>query len=276
MKFLASKYIKFREIKHTFRPFLTANNPVFMFFDYVGNLVMLLVNTVIWIFKPPYKNERIIRQSKNIGLDSLPIVSLVAVFTGMILALQTAYQMQKLSSEIYIANIVAVSLVRELGPVLTALIVAGRNGAAITAAIGTMKVTEQVDALYTFAADPVKYLVVPRFLALAIMLPILTLYSDVVGIIGGYFICVNRMGIPSNLYFSMTFDALLLKDLFIGLLKTFVFGMIIAIVASFEGFRVEGGAEGVGKATTSSVVKTFILIIAADCFFAALFYFIIK
>jgi len=183
--------------------------------------------------------------------------------------------MQKLSSEIYIANIVAVSLVRELGPVLTALIVAGRNGAAITAAIGTMKVTEQVDALYTFAADPVKYLVVPRFIALAIMLPVLTLYSDIVGIMGGYFICVNRLGIPSNLYFSMTFDALMLKDMFIGLVKTSVFGMIIAIVASFEGFRVEGGAEGVGKATTSSVVKTFILIIAADCFFAALFYFII-
>lgn len=225
---------------------------------------------------PPYKKERIFIQSKNIGVDSLPIVSLVALFTGIILALQTAYQMQKLSSEIYIANIVAVSLVRELGPVLTALIVAGRNGAAITAEVGTMRVTEQIEALYTLAANPIKYLVVPRFISLAIMLPLLTLYSDAIGIFGGYFICVNRLGIPSHLYMSMTYEALSLKDLFTGLFKTVVFGMIIALVASLEGFRVEGGAEGVGKATTSSVVKTFIMIIAADCFFAALFYFIIK
>jgi len=276
MENLVKKYLKFKEMKHIFAPFLKPINRAIIFFEYIGSLFELFTQTISFMFTAPLKRERIFTQSKIIGVDSLIIVSLVAVFTGIILALQTAYQMAKLSSEIYIANIVSVSLVRELGPVLTALIVAGRNGAAITAEIGTMQVTEQIDALHTFSANPVKYLVVPRFIALAIMLPLLTLYSDIIGILGGYFICVFRMGLPSSLYLDMSFKSLLLKDLFIGLFKTSVFGMIIALVASLEGFRVEGGAEGVGKATTSSVVRTFILIIAADCFFAALFYFIIK
>ena len=276
MKNTGIRYLKFKEMKHLFRPFFEPINHAIVFFEYIGSLFELFLQTLSHMFVPPLKKERIYTQCKIIGVDSLPIVSLVAVFTGIILAFQTAYQMAKLSSEIYIANIVSVSLVRELGPVLTGLIVAGRNGAAITAEVGTMKVTEQIDALYTFSANPVKYLVVPRFLALAIMLPLLTLYSDIVGIFGGYFICVYRMGLTSSLYLDMSFKSLLLKDLFIGLFKTAAFGMIIALVAILEGFRVEGGAEGVGKATTNSVVKTFILIIAADCFFAALFYFIIK
>ncbi len=232
------------------------------------------LQTVSWIFVPPFKTQRIFEQSKRVGIDSLPIVSLVAIFTGMILALQTAYQMQKLSSEIYIANIVSVSLVRELGPVLTALIISGRVGASITAEIGTMQVTEQIDALRTFATNPVKYLVVPRFLALVLMMPILTCYSSLVGIMGGYFICVNKLGISPSLYWSMTFHALLLKDVFVGLFKTVFFGMIIAIISCYQGMNVKGGAEGVGEATTISVVNAFIMIIAADCLFAALFYFI--
>jgi phospholipid/cholesterol/gamma-HCH transport system permease protein len=182
--------------------------------------------------------------------------------------------MQKLSAEIYIANIVSLSLVRELGPVLTALIVAGRVGAAIAAEIGTMNVTEQVDALRTMATDPIRYLVVPRFLALALMLPVLTMYADLIGILGGYGICVYRLHINSLMYTKLTFDALVFKDLFTGLTKTVFFGMIIAIVASYEGLKTEGGAEGVGKATTTAVVAMFISIIAADCFFTALFYFI--
>lgn len=241
-------------------------------FDYTGGIFKLLFQTFFYIFRPPIKSERTFVQMKKIGVDSLLIVSIVAVFTGIILALQTAYQMQKLSSEIYIANIVALSLVRELGPVLTALIVAGRSGAGITAEIGTMTVTEQVDALYTLASNPVKYLVVPRFLSLAFVLPVLTLYSDLIGIFGGYFIGVHRLGIASNMYISLTFDALAFKDLFTGLLKALFFGMIIAIVGCFEGLKAEGGAEGVGKATTTSVVISFVAIIAADCFFTFLFY----
>lgn len=243
------------------------------FFDFIGGTTQLFLQTLFWIFIPPIKKERIFQQAKTIGIDSLPIVTLVGLFTGMIMALQTAYLMQKLSSEMYIASIVALSLTRELGPVLTSLIVAGRCGAAITAEIGTMTVTEQVDALKTLATNPVKYLVVPRFLALTFMLPVLTIYADIVGIFGGYIICVNRLSISPNMYIATTFETLVNKDILTGLIKTIFFGMIIALVSCYEGLRVEGGAEGVGKSTTTSVVISFILIIVADCFFTALFYF---
>ena len=189
---------------------------------------------------------------------------------------QMAYQMQKLSSEIYIANLVAVALTRELAPVLTALIVAGRIGAAITAEIGTMTVTEQIDALETLATNPVKYLVVPRFLALAVMLPVLTVYADLIGIFGGFLICVYKLNINAQMYINMTLDALVVKDIMTGLIKTVFFGMIIALVGCYEGLRTKGGAEGVGRATTLSVVTSFILIIATDCFFTALFYFVFE
>jgi len=242
--------------------------------DYAGSFARLFFQTLFWVFVPPFKSERTFDQAKKIGIESLPIVSLVSFFIGVILALQTAYQMQKLSSEIYIANIVALSIVRELGPVITSLIVAGRCGAAVTAELGTMKVTEQVDALETLATSPVKYLVVPRFLAFTFMMPVLTIYANLVGIIGGYLICVYRLGIRSGMYLNLTFHSLQIKDLTTGLIKTIVFGIIIAMVGCLEGLRVEGGAEGVGKATTKSVVVSFILIIAADCVFTALFYFI--
>ncbi|MBL7131517.1 MAG: ABC transporter permease [Candidatus Omnitrophica bacterium] len=252
---------------------LNIGNKTLNFFNYLGGIVRLGLEVLYWIFIPPIKKERIFQQARMIGINSLPIVSLVALFTGMILALQTAYLMKKLSAEMYIASIVALSLTRELGPVLTALIVAGRCGAAITAEIGTMTVTEQVDALKTLATNPVKYLVVPRFLSLTFMLPILTIYADLVGIFGGYFICVNRLSISPNMYMATTFETLVNKDIFTGLIKTIFFGMIIALVACYEGLNVKGGAEGVGKSTTTSVVISFILIIVADCFFTALFYF---
>lgn len=247
---------------------------VIYYIDYVGAIGKLFFRTLYWMCVAPFKWERIFLQARIIGIDSLPIVSLVAFFIGVILALQTAYQMQKLSSEIYIANIVALSIVRELGPVITSLIVAGRCGAAVTAELGTMKVTEQIDALETLGTSPVKYLVVPRFLAFTFMLPILTVYANIIGILGGYLICVYRLGIRSSMYINMTFDSLTMKDLATGLIKTLVFGIIIAMVGCLEGMRTEGGAEGVGKATTVSVVTSFILIIAADCVFTAIFYFI--
>lgn len=240
----------------------------------MGGLTSLTAQSFYWMFIPPFKKDRFFEQSKKAGYDSLPIISLISLFIGMILALQMAYFMQRIGSEIYIASLVALSLVREMGPIITALIVAGRVGAANTAEIGSMQVTEQIDALETLSANPVKYLVVPRLLALSIMLPLLTLYADIVGIFGGYLICVYKLGIASSLYLNVTFDALLFKDVFTGLFKTIFFGMIIALVSCYQGFNVEGGAEGVGKATTRSVVTTFILIIAADCFFTAVFYFI--
>ena len=239
----------------------------------LGGASILLAQTVFWLFTPPLKKKQILDQMNNIGVNSLPIVLLTSLFTGIVLALQSAYQLQKMSGEMYIASLVSLSMVRELGPVLTALVVAGRVGASITAELGTMKVTEQIDALETLATNPVKYLVVPRFLALMIMLPLLTVYADIVGILGGYTIGVFKLGIGSNMYWRITYDHLVFKDVFTGLIKSVVFGIIIAIVACHQGMNTEGGAEGVGRATTLSVVISFIMIIAADCLITALFYF---
>jgi phospholipid/cholesterol/gamma-HCH transport system permease protein len=185
-----------------------------------------------------------------------------------------AYMMLKLSAEIYIPNVIAVSLTRELGPVLTALIVAGRVGAGITAEIGSMVVTEQVDALKAFAANPIRYLAVPRFLALAVMLPVLTIFAVLVGIYGGFLICNFKLSISSHMYWTMVLDSLTIKDIMTGLTKTVFFGMIIATIGCFEGLNVKGGADGVGQATTLSVVRSFILIIIFDCLFTFIFYFL--
>ena len=244
------------------------------FFTYIGGMFHLSVSTLFHIFVPPFRRKEFVVQLYKIGVLSFPIVLLVSLFTGMVLALQSAYQLTKMNAQIYISSLVALSIVRELGPVLTALVVAGRVGASITAELGTMKVTEQIDALETLAANPVKYLVVPRFLALCLMLPILTIYADFFGIIGGYIIGVYKLLIGSTIYIKMTYDPLMFKDVFTGLFKSFIFAIIICIVSCYEGFRTEGGAEGVGKATTLSVVTSFILIIAADCLFTALFYFV--
>jgi len=247
---------------------------ILAFLYFVGGISKLVSQTFYFLFIPPFKRQRVLEEAKKAGIDSLPIVCLISLFIGVILALQTAYLMQRLGSEIYIASIVALSLVREMGPVITSLVVAGRVGSAIAAEIGSMQVTEQIDALETLAANPVQYLVVPRFLALRLMLPLLTLFGDIIGIFGGWFICVVKLGISSSLYMQVTFDALLFKDLFTGTFKTVFFGMIIAFVSCYQGFNVEGGAEGVGRATKQAVVISFILIIACDCLFTALFYFI--
>jgi phospholipid/cholesterol/gamma-HCH transport system permease protein len=246
---------------------------ILVFLRYAGGLWSLFMETLFWIFHPPLKRRYVLEQMKKIGVDSLPIVFLTSLFTGMVLALQSAYQMQRISATMYIAALVSLSMCRELGPVLTALVVAGRVGAAITAELGTMKVTEQIDALETLATNPIKYLVVPRFLALFFMLPLLTVYADFIGICGGYIVGVGKLGISSSLYTRMTFDPLVFKDFFTGLIKSFSFAIIICIVACFQGMHTDGGAEGVGRSTTLSVVMSFILIISADCLFTALFYF---
>ena len=254
--------------------FINIGGMILSFLSFIGGLANLVAQTFYFTLKPPFKKDRFIEEAKKAGVESFPIVSVISLFIGVILALQTAYQMQRLGSEMYIANIVALSIVRELGPVITALVVAGRVGASIAAEIGSMQVTEQIDALETFAANPIKYLVVPRFLALTIMLPVLTLYADAIGIFGGYLMCVYKIGISPSMYWNITFDAILLKDLFTGLIKTVFFGMTIAFVSCYQGFNVKGGAEGVGQATKKAVVSAFILIIAVDCLITAVFYFI--
>lgn len=245
------------------------------FILYLGAMVNLFVESIVAIFTPPHLRRRhTFEQMLKIGVQSLPIVSLIALFTGIILAFQTAYQMQKLSAEMYVANIVALSITRELGPVLTALVVAGRVGASIAAELGTMSVTEQIDALETLATNPIKFLVVPRLLALMFMLPVLNIYSDLVGMFGGYLIGVFQLGIRSEMYTTLTFDTLAYKDIFAGLIKAGVFGIIIAIVSCYEGLNTRGGAEGVGRSTTRAVVMSFIYILAVDCLLTTIFFFI--
>ncbi|MDP8299883.1 MAG: ABC transporter permease [Candidatus Tantalella remota] len=245
-------------------------------FRYTGGLAILLAQTVFWVFAPRSRKWQILEQMNRIGVSSFPIVFLISLFTGMVLALQSAYQMKKMGAEMYIASLVSLSLTRELGPVLTALIVAGRCGAAITAELGTMKVTEQIEALETLSANPVRYLVVPRFIAILVMVPLLTIFADFFGIMGGYLIGVGRLGIPHSMYIKMTYEPLAIKDLITGLIKSISFAVIICNIACYEGLNSQGGAEGVGRATTASVVRSFILIIIADCFFTGLFYFILK
>ncbi len=264
------------------------------FFSYLGASAMLFWKALVGFLALPWGRwvatlvmpwrwkslthdrqwQQAVDQMEKVGIASFPLVFLTALFTGMVLALQSAYQLQKISAQMYIGSLVALSMTRELGPVLTALVIAGRVGAAITAEVGTMRVTEQIDALQTLSIDPVRYLVVPRLLALLLMLPLLTLYADLIGILGGYLVGVYKLGIGSNLYMNMTWDPLRYKDIFTGLFKAAVFAMVICIIACHEGFETTGGAEGVGRATTLSVVISFILIISADCFFTALFYFV--
>jgi phospholipid/cholesterol/gamma-HCH transport system permease protein len=246
------------------------------FFTYIGSLAVLLAQTIFWGMVPPFRKRNILEQMQRIGVSSFMIIFLISLFTGIVLALQSAYQMQKVSAEMYIASLVALSMTRELGPVLTALIVAGRCGASITAEVGTMKVTEQVDALEALSMSPVRYLVAPRFAALIVVLPLLTIYADFFGMLGGYIIGVTKLNITHTMYMKMTFDPLSVKDIMTGLIKSVSFAVIICVVSCYEGLRSDGGAEGVGRATTASVVRSFIMIIVADCFFTAWFYFIMR
>ena len=241
-------------------------------------LGMLFMNILFWIFLGPFKKklvkiQSVFYQMGFAGIRSIIIVFFVTLFTGIVLAMQSAYQLEKMGAVIYVASLVSVSLCRELSPVLTALVVAGRVGSAITAELGSMKVTEQIEALEIMAINPVRFLAAPRFLALFFMLPCLTILGNLSGILGGFIVGAGSLDINPYLYMQTTYRYLALKDIYTGLTKSFVFAMIIALIACYEGFNTKGGAEGVGRATTNSVVKSFICIILADCVLTALFYF---
>ena len=242
--------------------------------EFAGGTFSLFMQTLLAVAMPPFRSRQIYDQMVKIGVDSLPIATLTSFFIGVVIAFQSAYQMQRVNAEMYIPSLVSISICREIGPVLTALVVAGRVGASIAAELGSMKVTEQLDALESLATQPVKYLVAPRFLALFTMLPLLTIYADGIGILGGYVVSVYKLGLTHALYLKMSFDPLALKDIFTGLFKTLVFATIITIISCYEGMRVEGGAEGVGAATTRAVVLSFISIIVWDALFTVVFYFL--
>jgi len=234
-----------------------------------GKITILFVQTLSWIFRPPLQGREIVKQMEEVGVRSFPVVIITAAFTGMVLALQSYTGFKRFGAETMVGTVVALSVTRELGPVLTGLMVSGRVGSAMAAELGTMRVTEQIDALYTLATNPVKYLIVPRFLGAAIMLPILVVFADVIGILGGYLVSVQILGTNPTTYIRRTWDYLELNDLFSGLLKAIVFGMIIATVSCYQGFSAEGGAEGVGRATTKAVVLSSLTILISNYFITA-------
>ncbi len=248
------------------------------FFKQLKEIIALFSQTLYWVFLGPFRKKPVSRKGFFIqtvfsGLDSLLIVFFVDFFIGMVLAMQSAYQLEQLGATIYVAALVGVSMTREIGPVLTSLVIAGRVGAAITAELATMKVTEQIEALETISLNPVRYLVAPRFLALLLMLPCLVILGDIIGMFGGYIVGIYNLGLSPGLYIDTTIEFLTVKDILTGLLKSAVFSMVITMVACYQGLSTEGGAEGVGRSTTKSVVTSFILIIVADAILTALFYF---
>ncbi|HLC18408.1 MAG TPA: ABC transporter permease [Thermodesulfobacteriota bacterium] len=232
--------------------------------DTAGSLVIMLTQAVMYTFTPPIKARNIFKQMEFVGVQSLFVVILTGGFTGMVMALQSYNALKRFGAESLVGPTVALSMTRELGPVLTGLMVTGRAGSAMATELGTMRVTEQIDALYTMAVNPIKYLVVPRIIAGVLMFPILTIVTDAVGIVGGYLIGVKVLGINSGVFIGRTIDFVSVDDIFNGLYKSIVFGLITTLVASYHGFYAKGGAEGVGKAATSAVVMGAIMILISD------------
>ncbi len=225
----------------------------------------------------PFRGDRVrwratMIQTVRAGNRSLPLVSLICFLVGMIIALQSAYQLRELGAMDLVASLVAVSVTRELAPLLTAIIVAGRFGSAIAAELGTMKVSSEIDALVVMGLDPVGFLVVPRLVALLIALPCLTVFADVVGILGGLVLSTTVLGMGMGGYVADTIDALVLQDVYTGLVKATAFAAIIGLTGCHQGLAVRGGAEQVGQATTASVVRSIVLVIAADLFVTAIFF----
>ena len=245
---------------------------ILRFLEESGRVMILFLRTLHFIFLPPLDLRNLLKQVEYVGIKSVPVVLITGAFTGMVLALQSYTGFKRFNAEAFVGTVVALSMTRERGPVLSGLMVSGRVGSAMAAELGTMQVTEQIDALYTLAINPIKYLVVPRFLASLIVMPILTAFADVVGILGGYLISVILLGSNPTIYIRRTYDYLDLEDVYIGLLKACIFGMIIATIGCYQGINTRGGAEGVGKATTNAVVISSLLILVANYFVTALFF----
>jgi phospholipid/cholesterol/gamma-HCH transport system permease protein len=242
---------------------------VIRFAENLGRILVLLFLTVRQLIFPPFEVRNMFKQMLEIGVRSLPVVVITAIFTGMVFALQTFTGFKRFGAEALVGTVVALSMTRELGPVLTALIVSGRAGAAMAAELGTMRVTEQIDALETLATNPVKYLIVPRFIAGLLMLPALSAVADIIGITGGYFVTVGLFKTSSIVYWKRTWDFLEMSDIYNGLIKSAFFGASIALISCYKGFYARGGAEGVGKATTGAVVLSSMTILISDYFLSA-------
>ncbi|WP_197585804.1 MlaE family ABC transporter permease [Thermosulfidibacter takaii] len=242
---------------------------IYEFVFQLGEAFLLLLRAFYWSLRPPFRWREMFKQMERFGVSSLSVVFITSLFTGMVLALETYTGLKKFNAETVIGSIVAVSMFRELGPVLTALVVTGRAGSAMAAELGTMKVTEQIDAMYTMAVDPVHYLVVPRIITGLTMMPLLTIVSDLLGVIGGYFVSVVLLHINSHIYLRQMLNHTDLKDLYTGIVKAAVFGLLVALICCYKGMKTTGGAEGVGKSTTQAVVISSVVILVADYFLTA-------
>lgn len=237
-----------------------------------GALVLFALEGVSHLFRPPFYGRLFLRHLIEIGYFSLPVVALTATFTGMVLALQTYTGFARFNAEGAVANVVVLSITRELGPVIAGLMVAGRIGASFAAEIGTMRVTDQIDALTTLSTNPMKYLVAPRLLAGAISLPFLVLIADILGVMGGWLIGTAKLGFSSAGYLRATMDFVQTMDVVSGLVKAAVFGFLIALMGCWCGYNSRGGAQGVGAATTSAVVASSILILVLDYIITEMFF----
>lgn len=238
----------------------------------VGRLARFALNAVEHCFTPPFYLRQTARQFIDIGYYSLPVVGLTALFTGMVLALQSHTGFSRFDAESAIPTVVVLSITRELGPVMGGLMVAGRIGAAIAAELGTMRVTEQIDALTTLSTNPGKYLIAPRIIAGTLVLPLLVLIADIIGVFGGFLVCVYDLKFNAANYISQTWQYLENRDVTSGLWKAAVFGFIITLMGCYQGFHSKGGAQGVGKATTNAVVSASILILVINYLMTGLFF----
>jgi phospholipid/cholesterol/gamma-HCH transport system permease protein len=238
----------------------------------VGAVFLLLLAAIRRAPRAIRQKHLTLEQMQRIGIGSLPLVLVTSVFTGGVAAVQAAYQFQNYVPLRYLGMVIGKSVVIELGPVLTALVVGGRVGASIAAELGTMKVTEQIEALETLAIDPVRYLVSPRLIAAVVMLPVITVFSDFIAVMGGFAVAYAGLSINTHIYFSSIKAHLDTGDVFSGLVKAFFFGGIIAMMGCYHGMKTRGGAEGVGMATTKAVVSSCLLILITDYILASLLF----
>lgn len=238
----------------------------------LGRFFQMLGQTAAWAVRPPYDVPEHFRQMVRVGVDSIPVVFLTTLFTGMVMALQTYNGFARFHAESLVGSVVALSLTRELSPVLTALMVTGRVGSAMAAELGTMRVTEQIDALTALGTEPVQYLVVPRVTASILMMPLLVMLGDAVGMYGGYLVAVQLLGANPVTYIENSFQFLEVSDVTSGIVKAAVFGLIFSTVACVRGYYTEGGAEGVGRSTTRAVVAGSLAVLFADFFLTKLLF----
>ena len=238
----------------------------------MGKIVLLFISVLAWMFRPPLKLRNIFKQMEFVGVKSIFVVVLTGTFTGMVMALQGYHGFRMFGAESLVGGTVALGMTRELGPVLTSLMVTARAGSAMAAELGTMRVTEQIDALYVMAVNPVKHLIVPRVIAGVLMVPLLTVVADFVGILGGYFVGVHILGINSGVFVKNITRLVELDDIYNGLVKAACFGLILSLIGCYKGFNTRGGAEGVGRATTEAVVLASITILISDYFLTAIMF----